>query len=52
MVKKLVDKFDWFVYRVFCWRWNKKLEENDRLRKALLMFLMQYEVKKLKEEIE
>lgn len=41
----LIKQFDTIIYRLFYWRWNRKLEKNDGLRKLFLYHLNEYDMK-------
>ena len=38
-MKLLLWKFDMLIYRLFYWRWNKKLMNDDNLRSLFLRYL-------------
>lgn len=38
-MKSKISKFDWFVYKLFRWRWNPILESHPAMCNALSMYL-------------
>jgi len=45
IVDKIIQKFDMAIYRLFYWRWNRKLEKNEDMRQLFIDSLTSYEEK-------
>ena len=43
MFKRIIWKFDILIYKLFYWRWRKKLENRSDIRKLFLLYLNQWE---------
>lgn len=41
--KKIIWEFDMLIYRLFYWRWNRRLIEDDKLRRLFVMFINSWE---------
>lgn len=39
--KKINDEFDLFVYRLFYWRWNDKLKQDEHMRAYFIVWVEQ-----------
>ena len=39
MLKIILWKFDMLIYRLFYWRWNRKLIEREDIRRLFLRYL-------------
>jgi hypothetical protein len=39
-------KFDWLIYKIFYWRWNPILAQNERLREYFKVHFVSWEVLK------
>lgn len=37
--KKIINQFDIFVYRLFYWRWNQKLQNDEYLRAYFIVWV-------------
>ncbi len=42
-MKRMVWNFDMLIYRLFYWRWRKKLENRSDIRKLFLRYLNNWE---------
>lgn len=38
-MNRLLWKFDMIIYRLFYWRWNKRLINDDQLRSTFMYYL-------------
>jgi len=43
MIQSLIWKFDMMIYRLFYWRWKRRLIENDDIRRLFLKYLQAWE---------
>lgn len=43
MIKKFIWKCDMVIYKLFYWRWNKRLINDSRLRGLFLRYLQSWE---------
>jgi len=41
-MKRLIYKFDMIVYRLFYWRWNKRIEDDKNIRELFIEYLTNY----------
>ena len=42
-MSKLLHVFDMAIYYLFYWRWNKKLRDNNELRKFFINYMTDYD---------
>jgi hypothetical protein len=42
-MKWILWKFDMIIYKLFYWRWNRRLIEDDNLRKLFLSYFKSWE---------
>lgn len=43
MIKK-ISQFDWFIYKLFYWRWNRIFKERADLRELFIANLKAFDV--------
>jgi len=43
MINRLIWKFDMAIYRLFYWRWNKRLMMRGDIRRLFMQGLTEYE---------
>jgi len=43
MIQSWIWKFDMIIYRLFYWRWKRRLIENNEIRRLFLNYLQAWE---------